>query len=268
MKKYLRKISAILSIILITPLISSISYADTKESPVLFNDLPSDTVIMYIGDKEVTIGDLDSDNSIVIDDEQYFFTPNEKLDDSLICDNNEEITNIKNLTLDNENNKNSGITTYVTKPGHEGSGSQALQILPSGKTNALVQRKLKTNRYSQQSDTYYLNSKKGTEFAYKLVSGSTLSIIANGCISIAIGSTKAYVGALYAAASMFSALKNKAIGDKILSYTSKGQKVRITTCKSPYGTFKSVSRWSSNAIEITCTNNSTTSEYIYNKVFH
>ncbi|WP_454053859.1 hypothetical protein [Clostridium sp. Marseille-Q7071] len=255
MKKYLRKISAILSIILTMSVTSSIAYADTKDSPILFDDLPDETVIMYVGGEEVTIGDLDSDNSIIIEGTKYFFTPNEEIDELILNDNSND-------------NLNDGMPNYVIDPGYDGSGPQALEILPSGKTNAFVQRRLNTTGYSQQTDTYYLDSNTGAKFAYNLVSGSTMSIIANGCLSIALGAAKFYVGAIYSAATMFSALANKSVGDQIISYTSRGQKVRITSCKSPYGTLKGVSQWSSNAIEITCINNKTTSEYIYNKVFY
>lgn len=254
MKKHFKKISTILSFILIISFTSSLVYADTTNAPTFFNGLAEDTVIMNIDGEDITIADLSNDNTVVVNDVKYFFTPNEKIDRSLLND----------TVMENDNP-----TPFVMDPGHDSGSGSVLQPLPSGKTTALVQRKLVTTRYSQQSDVYYLTAKKGAEFAAELASGTYISIIANTCLGIALGSaSQQYYGVIYAVGSMFGALANKAFADQILSYTKQNYKVRITSCKSPYGTLKSVTRWGSNAIDIGCINNSTTTETIYNKVFN
>lgn len=250
MKKHFKKISTILSLILLISCTHSLAYADTKDAHVMFNELEDETVIMNIDGKDITIADLSSDNTIVVNGVKYFFTPNEKIDRSLL-------------------NSSNNPTPFVMDPGFEQGSGPVLEPLPAGKTTALVQRQLVTTGYSQQSDVYYLTAAKGAGFAAELVSGSYISIIANNCLGIALGAaSKGYYGVIYAVGTMFGALANKAFADQILSYTNQNYKVRITSCKSPYGTLKSVTRWGSNAIDIGRINNSTTTETIYNKVFN
>ena len=151
------------------------------------------------------------------------------------------------------------------QPGYEGSGPQALEILPSGKKNAFVQRKLVTDRYTQQTDTYYLSVASANEVAYTLISQNSFETIATTVLGIVLGSKTGYLSVVYSAATMISTLSNQATSSDIKKLTANNQKVRITTCRSSVGTLKNVKWWGSNAIEITCTNSNTVKETIVNK---
>ena len=91
MKNVLKSISLVLSLILISTT-SSMAYADSKKSGVKFSNLSDDTVIMVVDDKPITVGDLDENNRIVINDSVYYFTPNEDISENDLITENEFIS--------------------------------------------------------------------------------------------------------------------------------------------------------------------------------
>ncbi|GAA0071382.1 hypothetical protein UT300003_29060 [Clostridium sardiniense] len=146
-------------------------------------------------------------------------------------------------------------------------GGGATNRLPSGKSSALIQKRLGAPRFSQQVDDYYMTVSQAKDAAYALNSSTVIKTVANTIVSNVVGSVAKHIAKPYSYITMFSALPRISAGTKINNLTKKNKKVRLRIIKNPNGTFYNVSEWDGRTLDFKLTNNNVTKEVIFNKQY-
>lgn len=131
-------------------------------------------------------------------------------------------------------------------------------------SNALMIKKLVAPSFSQQTDVYYLNPDSAKLFAYELTKSTSLSIIGNNIIGLAIGYavTSPHVGAIYAVGMMLKDLYLVGVRDEILN-KAQNSSVKVSIIKSKYATLHRVETWNGTTVNTDLTNSNGATEAVH-----
>lgn len=139
----------------------------------------------------------------------------------------------------------------------------------SNPSNMFIQKKViynGTNKFEQQTDSYYFNNYTSKDVSFSLIRVKLFKDKSYELFKY-FGEFNKYIPNIYKPEEMIRKIDIDDIADKIYLFSNNNSGTVVNIIKNKYGSFYYVDQWNGEIIEGYDINNETFSEKLYNKIF-